>query len=427
MTDMPRNRPMHTRSRLAFYALGCLIAQSFFIVILAVRHYALSEQHSPALGIDFAVYWAAARVAMEHGAAAIYSAQFMAPVELAVRPYTGYTPWPYPPTFLLFVVPFGLLPFGLALSLFLAVTLALYAWSIHSIARPLGIRSWLYALAFPAVSVVVAFGQNSFLTVAIAGAGLYFLPKRPVLAGAFIAMLTIKPQLAVLFPFFLICGRQWRAFTSTAAFALLLVTVSVLAFGTDAIAAFIHALAAFHHDWLENDAGEIWYALTSVYGVARVWNANSAVGYGIHAAVAVPAIAAVAWLWWNNARYELRAAALALGAMLAPPYIVFYDLAWLALPLAFLAVDFKKHRASRAELAVLVAAWFLPAQALFARWFPSIGQWSPAVLVALLALIVLRHLREQKASFARDRFRSSSVANQNYAEPRIDVFSTRKQ
>jgi hypothetical protein len=396
MANPSNGSPLHAGSRLAFYASACLIAQVTAIVIFVVRHYVLSEKTSPALGIDFPVYWAAARVAVEHGAAAIYSPDFMAPLEAVARPHEPYTPWAYPPTFLLLIVPFGLLPFGMALASFLAVTIAMYACSIRAITGPLEIPSWRYALAFPALFVVVAFGQNSFLTVSIAGAALFLLPKRPVVAGALIALLSIKPQLGILFPAVLICGRQWRALLSATAFALLFSAAAVLMFGPTTVVAFLHALTAFKHDWLEQNTGDIWFVLTSVYGAARIHGATSAVAYGIHTVVMLPAIGAVAWLWMDNARYELRAAALTVGAMLAPPYFVLYDLAWLALPIAFLAADMKTRGASRKELAIVIAAWLAPLQAHIARWLPFIGQWAPAVLLALIALIIRRHLQDRQ-------------------------------
>ena len=44
----------------------------------------------------------------------------------------------------------------------------------------------------------------------------------------------------------------------------------------------------------------------------------------------------VAWLWRQRVRYEIKAAALAIAAMLATPYLYIYDFAVLAIPLAFL-------------------------------------------------------------------------------------------
>jgi hypothetical protein len=42
------------------------------------------------------------------------------------------------------------------------------------------------------------------------------------------------------------------------------------------------------------------------------------------------------WLWRRPARYEIKAAALSAGALLATPYLYIYDFPVLAIPLAFL-------------------------------------------------------------------------------------------
>ena len=52
--------------------------------------------------------------------------------------------------------------------------------------------------------------------------------------------------------------------------------------------------------------------------------------------VTLAAAAAVAALWRSSVRYEIKAAALGTGLMLATPYLYTYDLVSLAVPLAFL-------------------------------------------------------------------------------------------
>jgi hypothetical protein len=119
------------------------------------------------------------------------------------------------------------------------------------------------------------------------------------------------------------------------------------------------------------------------------------VSYAAHAASAVLVIAACVWLWRSACRFELRAAALPVATLMAQPYLIYYDLAWLALPIAWLTVDFVRHGSSRFEKAVLIAAWLVPAQGLFAVLSRQTGQWAPVVLVALLIIIVRRALAPQ--------------------------------
>ena len=56
----------------------------------------------------------------------------------------------------------------------------------------------------------------------------------------------------------------------------------------------------------------------------------------MQAAVSLAAAAAVAILWRSNAAYEIKAAALGVGVLLATPYLYMYDLVVLAVPMAFL-------------------------------------------------------------------------------------------
>jgi hypothetical protein len=92
---------------------------------------------------------------------------------------------------------------------------------------------------------------------------------------------------------------------------------------------------------------------------------------------------------------------------------MFYDLCWLVVPIVFLLRDGKILALDRIEWAILLAAWLLPLQAVLAVYFKVPCQLAPVVLIALLAVIVRRHLmspgdasavspaRETEASTAR--------------------------
>ena len=58
------------------------------------------------------------------------------------------------------------------------------------------------------------------------------LGRRPVIAGLLLGALVVKPHLALLVPFWLAAGGQWRAFLAAGASALCLLAISWLAFGT---------------------------------------------------------------------------------------------------------------------------------------------------------------------------------------------------
>ena len=77
-------------------------------------------------------------------------------------------------------------------------------------------------------------------------------------------------------------------------------------------------------------------------------------------AAALSLAASLAWLWHSDAAFELKAAALAAGSLLATPYVLDYDLVVLAVAIAF----FARHGLNRGfrdyEISLLAAAWIVP-------------------------------------------------------------------
>ena len=79
----------------------------------------------------------------------------------------------------------------------------------------------LLALAFPAVYVNLAHGQNGFLSAALLGGSLLILDQRPKLAGVLIGLLAYKPQFGVLIPLVLIATGRWTVIAAAAATVLI--------------------------------------------------------------------------------------------------------------------------------------------------------------------------------------------------------------
>lgn len=138
--------------RLTIYASAVLLVQVRVLAIWIVRFYILEDHSSPMVGIAFAVFWSAARVAMEHGAASVFSPQWMLPMEAALG-LDNYSAWPYPPTFLLAVFPLGHLPFGVALILYSVLGLMVYGAGLAHFCRRLDRRYLPLLVAFPGVAL----------------------------------------------------------------------------------------------------------------------------------------------------------------------------------------------------------------------------------------------------------------------------------
>lgn len=384
--------------RLTVYAVVGLVLQVLALVIWGIRFYVLKDWTAPMLGYDFSVFWSAARVALEHNAAAVFSAQWMQPMEESLRHQVGYSPWPYPPTFLLAVVLFGLLPFGVALVLYFVLGLSAYGAMLARISHNVE-RAWLpWLAAFPGVPVALGLGQNSLLTVSAAGAALALLETNAGFAGMCIAILVIKPQFGVLFPLALVCGRQWKALVVAGLCTLAFAGGSVAVFGVEAWRAFAAYLPEFSRIAVEQGGREMWLGMPTVFAISRSLGLSVSAAYVVHGLVAAPAVTVMIFLWAKRARFELRATAFVVATLLMQPYIMFYDLVWLILPIVFLMRDARVQALNRLEWVLLAAVWLAPVQGVLAAYVGHYLQVLPAVLVALLAIVMQRHFASTAAS-----------------------------
>ena len=76
--------------------------------------------------------------------------------------------------------------------------------------------------------------------------------------------------------------------------------------------------------------------------------------------VTIAVAAALAWLWRSRASFAFKAAALAIGTILATPYSLDYDLMVVAPAIAFMARDGMERGFSPWEKTLLAALWFVP-------------------------------------------------------------------
>jgi hypothetical protein len=134
------------------------------------------------------------------------------PNHAAIRDLTGYSlngqNWSYPPSIMLLAAPFGKLGYLTALAIWTFLGLALFiavAWR--------NVSDWrgpLPVLMSPAALMCLISGQSAFVTAALLISVFALMDRRPLAAGVLVGLLTIKPQLGLLFPFFLIASGRWR-------------------------------------------------------------------------------------------------------------------------------------------------------------------------------------------------------------------------
>lgn len=343
---------------------------------------------------DFVDVWAAGHLTLHGHAATAYHWPTHKIVEDSAlgHAFDGYYAWHYPPVFLFVAAALASLPYMLSFLLWTVTTFLLYLVAVRGI---FGERSgYLLAAAFPAALANFFVGQNGFFSAALIGGTLLLIERRrTVLAGVLLGLLIYKPHLGLLFPLALVAGGEWRAIAAAAATAALVVLASLLVFGDASWFAFFGHIGESSQTILAD--GKAGFAkLQTAFGLVRTFGGSETLAWIAQAAVALPAAIAVALLWRSRAPYEIKAATLATGALLATPYLYTYDLVILAVPVAYLlrlgrAQGFLPHELAVIGLACLLILSFI---------LPSVNLPVGFIAVIAVAALIARRAVVQRSA-----------------------------
>ena len=204
-------------------------------------------------------------------------------------------------------------------------------------------------------------GPDDFSTAALLGASLGLMERRPILAGC-LGLLTYKPQLGILFPLVLVVSGHWRMLFAAAATSALIAAMSWGVFGLGSWEAFFRCLPEYSHMHLTN-SGDHWAKMQSLFVVVRLLGGSEGLATAVHGIFVVLIALTLVVIWRSAASFAMKAAALAVGALLATPYLFLYDMAALAVPLAFLVQEgrrtgFLPHEMSGIGVACLLVGDF---------------------------------------------------------------------
>ncbi len=313
-------------------AFALAVAHAVFLLSFWVDGLWADKTGAPS---DFVAVWAAGKLASTGHPAAVYNWDIHKLVEQTAvgHPFTGYFGFHYPPTFLFVAVALSMLSYGTAYTVWALGTFPAYLIAIRSI---VGDRiGYLLAAAFPAVLANFTIGQNGFVTAGLIGGTLVLMRQRPIVAGVLLGLLTFKPHLGLLFPIALIAGREWRVLMAATIVALAMAAASWFSFGADTWAGFVGNIGHTSQAFLSDGSAD-WRKLQTVFGLTRSLGGSETLAWSLQAMVTLAAAGAVGALWRSRVQYEIKAAALGTGLMLATPYLYTYDLVALAVPLAFL-------------------------------------------------------------------------------------------
>jgi alpha-1,2-mannosyltransferase len=352
------------------------------------------DREGKPIGTDFVGFYTASRLTLDGSPELAYDVgAHWAAQKALFGPKLGYTAFFYPPPALLICLPLALATYFWSLAAWLAATgyafyrvLRLYLPSLDPVAF----------LAFPAVFVNAAHGQNGFLSAALIGGGLLAMDTRPALAGVLFGAMAFKPHLALVIPFALIFSRRWTTLIAAAATAAAFSAASLVAFGAPAWEGFF-AGSGFARSALENNlVGD--EKMQSVFAAVRLMHGSLALAWGAQIATALCVVAAL----WRLERRAFRApaepAAIVCAGLLASPFLLDYDLTLLAIPLAWLLREGLERGFPPFEKALLAFAFVLPLVSRAAAG--AVGApLAPLTIAALLAL-TMRHALAPSGSHA---------------------------
>jgi hypothetical protein len=287
--------------------------------------------YHPALNSDFLAFWSFPRFTP----ARLYDAAALQAFQQALYPgFHSFYPFLYPPTLLLVIGWLAWLPFGVAQ----------IVWTVAGLAALVAAGLWFFParrfavlamLGCPAALLTGATGETAFFTTALLLAGFSALPKRPLLAGVFFGLLTLKPQLGVLVPFALLGLGAWLAMLAAGLTALALVVLSCLVFPPGLWVAWVHALPAYQHDYFADVHRLNLNILVTPAADALLLGAGPQAAWALQALCGL-ALAGATYAAFRRAPYRPAVALLFIGMFLAVPHAYAYDTIPLTTALAVL-------------------------------------------------------------------------------------------
>ncbi|MFO7273147.1 MAG: glycosyltransferase family 87 protein [Sphaerobacter thermophilus] len=244
-------RAIRTAAR--WLALLLLTSQPVIIVIAHLYYTGLFFY----LGIDWAMFWAAARAFVSDGPASVYNLEVLHRHLMPTYAYYGegvtleqVNPVPYPPLFQLLVLPFSLAgPVGgfvlwtLANVALLGVAIAGLARRVQGSSRAITVAALLLWWPVPSGLLV---GQPIGLLVFAFYRGYLALERRDDLrAGCWLGVLLLKPQYLAPLVLVLLFKRRWATLGGLTAAGCVILASSFLIMGLDGVVAYVSTVLGY--------------------------------------------------------------------------------------------------------------------------------------------------------------------------------------
>jgi len=358
---------------LTFAAAVALALLSIFNIGLA------AASTSWQIGTDLRLPYAAAEIGLRQGWSHMYDPDLQRSAVLALGHSDVFFPYINTPPWAFLVAPLTFIPYPVAYWICVAVMVAcLVAAALLAAPSDRLLRIIYLGAAFGSLEVAIGpgFGQPAAL-VALAIVGCWRLLKadRPALAGLVLAVISVKPHIALLVPFALLLAGHARAFLYWAIATLALAVISLVALQPSGVQEFLDLLAT-GPSYL---AGQPAWTPVGLFGAT--------VGLPLEALL-VAGAATAAWLYRHRGP-EVPIAVGILATLAVVPYLHNQDFVVLVVAVWML------HRAQLEHLNGRMLAAFWVATIVGIEWPPLLVAAEAAMLGVLLypALVRRRSLQ----------------------------------
>jgi hypothetical protein len=276
------------------------------------------------LNSDFMAFWSFPRFCAGHDPRLIYDAGTLNAFQKQLYPGFGsFYPYLYPPTLLLPIWWLKFFAFGPAELIWTLAGVLLLAAAVPLLFARHRLIVLAALLASPAALINAATGETAFFTTALALAGFGLLRHRPILAGIAFGLLTLKPQLGVLIPFFLLARGDWRAIIAACLTAGALAGLSCVLLPPQMWPLWAHTLPQYQSDYFNATMLNLNIITTPAANLV-VLGAAPRIAWIVQLLCGLTVAGLVAWLA-RRAPYPLAVAGLLAASFVAQPHAYAYD------------------------------------------------------------------------------------------------------
>jgi hypothetical protein len=318
---------------------------------------------------DYIVMWVSGRIALAgdtHALATVHG--YNAWIATLLGPGIDTYYWLYAPHLLLLSAPLALLSPLPSLADWTGLSLGLL-WMTMRLAG-VAVLGRIAVMLSPAALENMLDGQNGALLTAAMVGGLTLAGRSPWLAGLFVSVLTLKPQLAIVVPICLVASRNWRTLGWALFFSIGWIGVSLLCFGVepwlDYVTSILPQARALHLGLDTVPFGTLYlqYLVVTPFAAARSAGAGLMLAEVVQAGVTILVLALVWRLWSPRAAAtpSIRLAFALAAVPLVTPYAMTYDMIGTALACALMLSE----RPSPARVCAMALAWAWPGLSLYA-------------------------------------------------------------